>query len=372
MKLRENIYSVGAIDRDVRIFHGYETPIGTSYNAYLIIDEKVTLIDFVKKPFAQTLLDNIKAVLGDRKLDYIICNHVEPDHSGALPEVIQEYPDAMVYGTPNCEKELRIYYKETKFNFTQVKAGEELCTGKYAFNFIPMPMVHWPDSMASFLTGHPDGGILFSNDALGQHIGTGEIIDTELPLEKLLDRAADYYANIVLPFGMQVGKLLEGVGKLSISMICPSHGVVLTKYIGEMVERYSKWSQNSVDDKSVTIVYDTMWGTTKKLAEQLAKEYEDKGFNVSTICLSEKHHSYAQYKLLESKYIFVGSPTLNNQVMPSVAAFLTYMKGLKPKNRVGKAFGSYGWSGESIGHVNDILSSCGFEMLDMLKVNWNV
>lgn len=369
MKIKNNIYSVGVIDKDIRIFHGYYTPIGTTYNSFLVIDEKITLVDFVKEHFTDEFLKNIEEVLQGRTIDYIICNHVEPDHSGALPKVTEKYPEAIIYGTANCQKGLKAYYPTAKYNFNVVKMGDTLNTGKYNFKFIPMPMVHWPDSMSTYLD---EEKILFSNDAFGQHMGTGEVLDTNCGLEKLLDRAADYYANIVLPFGMQVNKLIESVSPLDIQMVCPSHGVVLTKYLPEMLQKYVSWSKNETNEKKVLIVYDTMWGTTKKLAEQLKQEYTENGFNVEVINLTEKHYSHAMAKLLEAKYIFVGSPTLNNQMLPSVIAFLTYMKGLKPKGRVGKAFGSYGWSGESISQINDLLLSCGFETEEPLKALWNI
>ncbi len=368
-KVCDNIYSVGAIDSDVRIFHGYEAPIGTTYNAYLVVDEKITLIDFVKNKFSKDLLDNIKEVIGEREVDYIIANHAEPDHSGALPEVLSAYPNAKIYGTANCQKELAIYYPQSRWEGVTVKNGDSLCTGQYNFQFIPMPMVHWPDSMATYLT---EEKILFSNDALGQHIGTGVTYDTELSTEDLLDRMADYYANIVLPFGLQVEKLLGALGGLDIQTACPSHGVILRESLPKVLEKYVQWSKNTVQEDKVVVVYDTMWGTTHKMALRLEQEYSQKGMQVELICLSEKHYSHAMARLIEAKYIFVGSPTLNNQMMPTVSAFLTYMKGLKPKNRIGMAFGSYGWSGESIKHVDEILASCGFEMLEPQKVMWNV
>ena len=369
MQIKENIYSVRAVDSEIRMFHGYQTPIGTTYNAYLVIDDKITLIDSVKSQFSDTLIDNIKAIIGDRAIDYIICNHVEPDHSGALPDVIKAYPMAVVYGTANCQKGLKAYYPDCQYNFVAMNKGGTLSTGKYTFSFVPMPMVHWPDSMSTYLQAEK---ILFSNDALGQHIGTGETCDEELSLDKLLQRAQDYYANIVLPFGMQVKKVLEAVASLEIDVICPSHGVVLKKHIPQMIAKYAGWCENKTDDKKAVIIYDTMWGTTKKLAENLYDEYTRKGYCIEIINLSEKHHSYAMGQLLNAKIIFVGSPTLNNQVMPTVSAFLTYMKGLKPKNRVGLSFGSYGWSGESVEQINDVLSSCGFEMLEPVKAMWNI
>ena len=196
--------------------------------------------------------------------------------------------------------------------------------------------------------------------------------DEELSLEALLERAGNYYANIVLPFGMQVKKLLEAAGTLEMEMICPSHGVILQNYIPQMIQKYADWSDNKTDEHKAVIVYDTMWGTTRKIAQKLYDEYIKKGFSVEAINLSEQHYSYAMGQLLEAKYILVGSPTLNNQVMPSVSAFLTYVKGLKPKNRIGLAFGSYGWSGESIGQIHETLASCGFELLDPVKTMWNI
>ena len=369
MEIKKNIFSVGVVDEKVRIFHGYETPIGTTYNSYLVLDEQITLIDFVKRPFADELLQNIKNVIGSKKIDNIICNHVEPDHSGALPVIISEYPDAVVHGTAACKKELEAYYPDCKYEFITVGADDTLCTGEHTFKFIPMPMVHWPDSMSTYLES---SRILFSNDALGQHIGSGEVTDDDLSWEKLLDRAADYYANIVLPFGFPVSKLLAATGELDIQIVCPSHGVILKNHADEIIKRYSCWCKNEIDEKKLVIVYDTMWGTTRKMAYRLEKEYMANGFTVELISLSEKHYSHAMTRLLEAKYIFVGSPTLNNEMLPTVAAFLTYMKGLKPKNRIGKAFGSYGWSGESVANIHKMLESAGFEMLEPEKANWNI
>lgn len=369
MEIRNNIYSVGVIDREIRMFHGYQTPFGTTYNSYLILDEKVTLIDLVKSNFTDEFIFNIKNILGDRQLDYIICNHIEPDHSGAFPAILKLFPQAMVYGTSNCEKGLKAYYPECKYDFVCVKSGDNLSTGKFTFNFIPMPMVHWPDSMATYLLNEK---ILFSNDAFGQHIGTGELTDDQLDLEELIDRAADYYANIVLPFSSQVKKVLDIINKYNIDIICPSHGVILTNTISKIINKYIDWSNHIIDDNKVVIIYDTMWGTTKKLAYKLNDEYIEKGFNVKLINLSQQHYSYAMTSILEAKYVFIGSPTLNNQMLPTVSAFLTYMKGLKPKNKTALAFGSYGWSGESISQINDMLLSCGCKVLEPVKVLWNI
>lgn len=369
-RLPENIISVGVVDNKVRIFHGYATPMGTTYNAFLILDKEVTLIDFVKAPFADEFLQNITKALGNRTIDHIICNHVEPDHSGALPVVVAKYPHATVYGTASCEKELKAYYPEAKYPFKTVKMGDTLQTGSYTLQFFPMPMVHWPDSMGTYLV---EEKILFSNDAFGQHAGTGELYADELSTEVLMEREADYYANIILPFGNAVKKLLEQLETVEIKMICPSHGVILPESFIPMIwKKYHQWSENYTNPNKVVIVYDTMWGTTKKMADALAVEWSAKGMEVELISLTEKHYSYAMGRILEAKYIFVGSPTLNSSMLPTVAAFLTYMKGLKPKGRIGLAFGSYGWSGESPKHINEVLESAGFETLEPQRVLWNM
>ncbi len=369
MKITQDIYSVGVVDGDVRIFHGYKTPFGTTYNAYLVVDEQVTLIDFVKAQFAEDFIANIKEVLGERLIDNIICNHVEPDHSGALPLVNEHYPKAKIYGTAACEKGLRAYYKGIDFEFNSVKLGDTLCTGLKTFRFIPMPMVHWPDSMACYLE---QDKILFSNDAFGQHLGTGAVWDSDITTDELMERCANYYANIVLPFGTQVQKLVTTLSEYDIKMICPSHGVMLKKSIPLVLQRYSFWAQGRVMDKKLAVIYDSMWGATTKMARNLGREYLEIGFEVDIVDLTSTHYSEAISVMLEASHVFVGSSTLNNGMLPTVSAFLCYMKGLRPKNRIGMAFGAYGWSGESIKDVEGILESCGFEMLPSRKVQWDI
>ena len=365
-----SVYSVGVVDSNVRIFHGYQVPFGTTYNSYLLIDgENAILVDFVKVAFAQELLDNIKQILGDKPLTHIICNHVEPDHSGALPAVTAAYPHAEVYGTKACERELKAYYPHATYSFHTVTAGDSLNTGTFTFSFIPMPMVHWPDSMSTYVS---EIKTLFSNDALGQHIGTGDFKDSDIDAEFLMERAGDYYANIVLPYGMQVDKLLDATAGLNIERICPSHGVILESRITEMIAAYKKWAAGTTDDQRGIIIYDTMWGTTAKLAQQIAEKWESEGISAEIINLSDKHYSYALTRLLEARFVAVGSPTLNNQMLPSVAAFLTYAKGLRPHNHSGLAFGSYGWSGESVKYIQAELESMGFDILESYKVQWNI
>ena len=367
LQLAEGVWAVGALDGDLPEFDEALTPFGTTYNAYLVVDEQVTLIDCVRGLFAETLLANIRAIIGQRPIDHIIVNHSEPDHSGALPMVVAAYPDAKLSGTANCQKALAAYYPDMTCDFTVVAAGNTLEAGALTFEFIPMPMVHWPDSMATYL---PARRILFSNDAMGQHIGSGERVDTDLELDKLLSCAQAYYANIVLPFGMQVTKLLDQIAALDIEMVCPSHGVVLTRFIGEMVAAYTRWASGETNGHQVTIVFDSMWGSTAEMAELLREQYEASKHHVTVFDLAEQHYSEAITQLLESRYILVGSSTRYNQMLPSVAGFLTYLVSLKPKNRIGQAFGCYGWSGESIKFIDEELREAGFEMLEPLKAQW--
>ena len=368
MKIRENVYSVRAVDGEIRVFHGYRTPVGTTYNAYLVLDGETTLVDSVKPPFAGGFMEHLKEILGDGKIDNFICNHTEPDHSGALPALAAAYPEMKILGTANCKKGLDAYYPGVAKRFTTVKKGDSLTTGRYTFRFYPVPMIHWPDSMTTYLEQER---ILFSNDAFGQHIGTGETFDREIPSGGLLERAGDYYANIVMPYGIQVASALATLSELDIATVCPSHGLIVERYLPQVLDGYSRWCRNQTDPDRAVIIFDTMWGATRKLAQRLGDEFGGAGISYEIIDLSEKHISYAMARLLEARHVCVGSPTLNNRMMPTVSAFVSYMCGLKPKNRIGRAFGAYGWSGESVGLIDDALKNLGFETAEPVKVMWN-
>lgn len=363
IKIADHIYSVGAVDYDIREFHGYETPYGTTYNAYLIMDEKITLIDTVKSTFSDTLIKNISEVIDPSKIDYIISNHVEPDHSGGLKPVSDIAKNAKLITSPNGEKGLRAYYHQN-WDFQVVKTGDTLSIGKYTLEFIQTPMVHWPDNMMVYLK---DKSLLFSNDAFGQHYASDERFDYEIGTNVTLERAKDYYANIVLPYDVPVRKIFKDLEGKDISMIAPSHGVIIKDTLNGLLAKYKDWSENKTNKNEAVIVFDTMWGATKAMAEEVAKDFKSKGIRPKIFYLKDHHISEIMTELIESKYICVGSSTLNKQMLPNVAAFLTYMKGLAPKNRIGLAFGSYGWSGESIKKVHEMLQSCKFEMMDPIK-----
>lgn len=367
LELKKGIYWVGAIDWDLRNFHGYLTQKGSTYNAYLVIDEKITLIDTVKSYLFDEMLSRIASVIDPSKIDYIIADHVEMDHSGALPMMKQACPQAKIITSMNGEKGLKAHFNTAGWDFQVMKLGDKLSTGKYHFSFVPVPMVHWPDNMMCFLE---EEGILFSNDAFGQHLASFERFDDERPLDEVMFEAAKYYANIVFPFDGQVKKALDEALKLkNISMIATSHGVIWRSHIAEIIEKYQKWADNASEPRAV-IVYDTMWNSTKKMALALAEVLEKKGIPYSLMDLKINHISDIMTEILTAHFVLVGSPTLNNQMLPTVAAFLTYMKGLKPKKRKGMAFGSYGWSGESVAQVEEYLKATGFEILPSIRMQY--
>lgn len=362
VEIEKGIYWVGAIDWDIRNFHGYVTQRGTTYNAYLIIDEKVTLIDTVKAHLKDEMLERISDIIDPAKIDCVISNHVEMDHSGALPAVMDIAKNAKIITSPNGAKGLKAHYKKD-WDFQVVKSGDKISLGEKNIQFILTPMVHWPDNMVTYLL---EDKIVFSNDAFGQHIASSERFDNEYPNSILFEEARKYYANIVLPYGNQVQSVLKQIENLPINIIAPSHGIIWRDNIKEIVSEYSKWSSNQTEKKAV-IVYDTMWGSTKKMAYAIQDIFEEKGYKTHMYNLQFNHMSDIMTELITAEYICVGSSTLNNNMIPTVAAFLTYMKGLAPKNRKAIAFGSYGWGGQSIGQIVEYMKDSDFEIIETLK-----
>ncbi len=357
-EITQDIYWVGGIDWDLRNFHGYLTQRGSTYNAYLILDDKITLIDTVKYYLCDEMLERISHIVDPAKIDYIVSNHVEMDHSGSIPLINDVAKNATVITSPKGEAGLKAHYTRD-LNFQVVKTGDTLNIGTRNLNFVLTPMVHWPDNMVTYI---PQNKLLFSNDAFGQHIASSERCDDEYPINIIIEEAQKYYANIVLPYSRQVQKALQGVGGLEIDTICPSHGIVWRAHIPTILEEYTKWSSNQTDEKAL-IVYGTMWGSTQKMAYAIQRAFEDTGICTSLLNLEWNHISDIMTEVLTAKYICVGSPTLNKGMLPTVGGFLTYFKGLAPKDRTGLAFGSYGWSEQSVSQIEEVLKSCGFEML---------
>lgn len=358
IQLKPGVYWVGAVDWALRTFHGYTTNRGATYNAYLIIDEKIALIDTVKRGFEEELLTRVAHIVPLEDIDYLVSNHVEMDHSGAIPAVMARMPKAqIVTSAPQGLKGLTAHYGE--YPYLPVKVGDSISLGKRSLRFVPTPMLHWPDNMVTYC---PEEKILFSNDAFGQHYASSARFDDESPLDAVMQEAAKYYANIVMPYPSQVKGALKAIEGLDIDLVAPSHGVVWRSEIPRILEAYRRWSGNEPPEHAV-VVYESMWHSTEKMAVAIAEGFAARGIPVKLRNLNAYHRSDIVTDLLEAKYLVVGSSTLNNNLLPEVAAFLTYFRGLSPKGRKGFAFGSYGWSGQSVGQVEEMLTACGVELI---------
>jgi flavorubredoxin len=311
------------------------------------------------------MISRLKEIIDPKKIKFIISNHVEMDHSGSLPKLLKFCPEATVVTSPRGEKGLKRHYKKN-WNFKIVKSGDALNIGKRTLHFVEIPMVHWPDSMVTY---SPFDKLLLPNDAFGQHIASAERFDDEIDWGILNEEAAKYYANIVMPYGNQVEKALSALSGLDIDMIAPSHGIIWRSKIPQIVKKYMKWAQYETENKAL-IVYDSMWGTTEEIAKALREGIAEEGIPVTVRNLKTTHISDIITDLISTKLILVGSPTLNNGMLPSVAGFLTYLKGLRPKNRIGFAFGSYGWGGQAVGEIEKYLKDLSWEM-PMNNINLN-
>ena len=360
-----DIYDVGVQDWAVRDFHGYKTERGATYNSYLIMDEKITLVDTVKAPFAEELLRNIGQVVEPEKIDYIIINHVEPDHSGAMPALAKACPNAKFIITMAGKNEAIQHYGDI-FNFEVVKDGASLSIGKRNLVFAMMTMLHWPDNMATYC---PEEKLLFSNDAFGEHYATSKRFDDEVDRAELFYEARKYFANILWPYARLVGKALTKVGGLDIAMIAPSHGVVWRTYIQEIVDCYAKWGQG-VSDGSLVIAYDSMWGGTEKMARAIAQGAQKAGVVVKVFKLSQTPNSTIAAEIFTASGFLVGSPTLNCGMMPSMGALLTYLKGLCPTGKKWAAFGTFGWAGGAQKDMEEMLGKFCSEMLPGHNCKW--
>ncbi|VBB08490.1 flavodoxin signature [Lucifera butyrica] len=365
VKLAEGVYYVGAVDWNLRDFHGYNTPGGVTYNAYLIVDEKVCLIDNVKAPFAGELIERISEIIDPAKIDYVVTNHVEPDHSGSLPVIMAKAPNAKVVLTEQGKSGIMKHY-QTNYDFMIVKEGDVLALGRNKLHFLPLPMVHWPDSMATYLDGEQ---ILFSNDAFGQHVCSSMRFDDEVDIDQVIYEAAKYYANILMPFGKLITKALGKTGQLPVRMIAPSHGVVWRKYIPQILAKYEEWSSGLTKDK-VIIVYDTMWGSTDQMARRILDGVAAAGVTAKLYKMSVSTRSEIIAEILEAKAILIGSSTINNGMLPTVGGLLLYLKGLRPMNKLGAGFGAYGWGGGAQQNMEELLKAAGVAVQPGLAIKW--
>jgi flavorubredoxin len=370
IEILPKIYSVGVVDWGVRNFHGhtYTTSRGSSYNAYLIVDEKIALVDAVAAPFAQELIDNIKEVVPPERIDYIIANHVETDHSGALPAVLALCPKAKVLGTAKCQEGLYKHYYQN-WDFQTVKTNDQLKLGQRSLSFIEAPMIHWPDSMFTYC---PQDQLLLPNDAFGQHFASSARFDDQVDQCALMDEAEKYYANILWPLGAVILKKIQEIQKLNIpiKMIAPSHGVIWRRDPAKIINAYLGWAKGEVRDK-VVVVYETMWGSSEQMARKIVDGLASVGIEVKLFDVAQSDRTEIITQMLSAKGFLFGSSTHDNDMLPNIAAFLEIVKGLKPKGRRIGFFGSYGWAGGALKEMQDLLSNCGTqETLPALAVKY--
>ncbi|MDD4679810.1 MAG: anaerobic nitric oxide reductase flavorubredoxin [Clostridia bacterium] len=373
IQLNASVSWVGKKDWELREFHGveYSTHRGSSYNSYLVRDEKVALIDTVWQPFAKEFVADLKKEIDLNKIDYIIANHGEIDHSGALPELMKEIPNTPIYCTRNGIKSIKGHYHQD-WNFVEVKSGDKINLGTKELVFLEARMLHWPDTMFCYLT---EDNILFSNDAFGQHYATEFMFNDQVDQAELYQEAIKYYANILTPFSRFVKKKIEEFVSLNlpVSMICTSHGILWRDNPLQIVEQYAKWAQD-YQENQVTLIYDTMWNGTRRMAEAIAAgiKAEDPEIVVKLYNAGRTDKNDIITEVFKSKALLVGSPTINKGVLTSIAAILEEIRGLEFKNKKAAAFGCYGWSGESAKMIGRLLEECGLELVDDgIRALWN-
>jgi anaerobic nitric oxide reductase flavorubredoxin len=359
VQLREGIHWIGAVDWNIRSFHGYITHRGSSYNSYLVVDEKVALIDFVKAPFAEEQVTKMSEIIEPKRVDYIVANHAEPDHSGSIRKVLEACPNAELIATERCINILWKYYGGD-IKATPIEKKPSLKLGKRSLSFVPVPMAHWPDSMVSYM---PEEKLLFSNDAFGQHLASSGRFDDEVDTAELMQEASTYYANILMPLWRSVSRALKALEGVPLEMIAPSHGIIWRKDPGKILKAYQGWVAGETKKKAV-VVYDTMWGSTQVLARAIADGIASNGVEVKVHCLAASPNSDVIADILDAKAILIGSPTLNNHIFPTIGGFLAYMRGLKPMNKIGAAFGSYGWAGGAKKIVEAEMQATGIQMVE--------
>lgn len=358
-ELTDGVNWVGYVDWNVRDFHGYVTDRGSTYNAYLVEGEKNALIDTVKGLYASDFLAHVAEKISLDKVDYIVCNHAEPDHSGALPLTLKACPNATVVCNEKCQKTLSQHYDVSDWKFQVVDNAETLSLGNKTLQFFNTPMVHWPESMVTY---YVEKELLFSMDAFGQHYATSCLFDDEADICEVMQESKIYYANIILPFERPVGNALEALGGLKISMIAPSHGVIWRSHIPEILEAYAGW-RVSKPVKKVVIAFSSMWNSTRKMAKAIASGAEESAVDVHLLDMAVNNNTRFVTDVMDAAAVAFGSPTLNMGIMPRMASALTYVRGLKPKGKKGLAFGSYGWADKGSGEVAEYMKAMKIEML---------
>lgn len=360
IEIKKDIYWVGVKDWNLREFHGYTTPKGSTYNAYLIMDKKITLVDGVKKHLSLENLARIKSLVDFSKLDYFVVNHVEQDHSGNIPEIMKFAPQVKIVTTLAGKNALEAHFDTTGWQYEIIKTGETLSIGNRTLEFLATPMLHWPESMMTYVR---EDKLLMPNDGFGQHYASDAFFAKDAPFDTVMEYAKSYYANILYPYAAQADKALKDAGEFDfeIEMIAPSHGLIWSgkKEVDAILSNYAKWASGGNEGKAV-IVYDTMWGATEILATAAMGEFQAAGIPVSKHFLAVEDVSEILPDFLDAKYILIGTPTVNNQLHHRVAGFMAYMRGLAPRNKLGLAFGSYGWKSGVIKQIQDVFDVLGW------------
>lgn len=370
VEIKPGVHWVGAVDWNLRSFHGpaYSTQRGTTYNAYLVIDEEVTLVDTVYGPFTDELIKHISEIVDPSKIDNIIVNHIESDHIGAFPKIMELNPNAKVYATNNAKQGIaKMFFKDYDINV--VKTGDQLKTGKYTFSFLEAPMLHWPDSMFTYI---PELKLLLPNDAFGQHFASNKRFVDEVDFATVMYEAKKYYANILNPFSKLVLKKLEEVAELGleIDMIAPSHGFIWRQEPEKIITAYQRWAEGKTD-KKVVIAYDTMWESTAKIAHALLEGVTEAGYEGVIYEISKSDRNDIITAIFDAHAVFIGSPTFYNNILTTVSPILDELVGLKAKGKLGLAFGSQGWAGGSTKTIESKLKDAGVELIaPAFTVKW--
>jgi anaerobic nitric oxide reductase flavorubredoxin len=370
VELTKGIHYVGFVDWTLRHFHGYElsTHRGSSYNSYLILDDKKVLVDTVWGPYSDRLLENIKGIINPSEIDIVVANHAEPDHSGGLPAVMEQAPNATLIVSRRGRESIEAYYQKP-WNFKVVQTGDRINIGKRDLVFIEAPMLHWPDSMFTYVTGD---NVLLSNDAFGQHLAASFPFNDAVDQEELYAEALKYYANILTPFSAMVTRKIDEVLALNlpVSMIAPSHGVIWRKDPLQIVKKYQEWAAQK-PSKTAVILYDTMWDSTRRMAEAISEGLTSQGIENKGYFMAVSDRNDVLAEVFKSRAVIIGSPTFNGGPLPTIMPVLEDIRGLKFQNKIGAAFGSYGWSGESVKIIEDHLALSRIEKVaDSVKVKW--
>ncbi|MCZ7362951.1 MAG: flavodoxin domain-containing protein [Candidatus Methanoperedens sp.] len=370
VELKEGVYWVGYVDWNIKKFHGHEysTHRGTTYNCYLIVDEKVALVDTVWSPYSRQMIENIEKIIDIKKIDYVIANHAEIDHSGGLPELMKLIPDATVVVSEKGNESIFKHHQK-HWKFKVVKTGDSISLGKNSLVFVSAPMLHWPDSMFTYLTGK---NILMPNDAFGMHYASSGRFNDEVDMIEVYQEAIKFYANILTPFSDLVIKKIEEFKKLNIpvDIIAPSHGIIWRKDPLQIVNKYYEWATQK-NDGSIAIIYDTMWNATEKMAMAISEGLAEEGARFKMFNMAVCDRNDVLTEVFKSKGIIIGSPTLNNGLLPTIMPILEDLKGLKFKNKVGAAFGSYGWSGENVKLIEENFEKARIKKLqEGIKCKW--